>query len=143
MQRITAHSSVTQYKYFKVLIQEFSIRADIGFINAVVDVFGQNVKMEQAAEYFKKDFKEYCTPVEEIFARQITTQGQKHFYDFLHFSPLKIHLSFSMGGTTQISNNFLNLLLQSVGVTLTEVQDVVFKLACLELQHEILSGDQL
>ncbi|CAG7785731.1 unnamed protein product [Allacma fusca] len=142
MQRITAHSSVTQYKYFKVLVQEFSIRADIGFINAVVDVFFQNVKMKQAAEYFKKDLKKYCTPVEEIFARQITTQGQKHFYDFLHFSPLKIHLSFSMEGTT-LSNNFLKLLLQSVGVTLTEVQDVVFKLACLELQNEILSRDQL
>lgn len=99
--------------------------------------------MEHMVEYFAKDYEEACTNMDQFLARHIVSQGQKHFYDFLHFSPLKIHVSFSMGGATQLSNNFLNLLLQSLGVTLTEIQDVVFKLACLELQHLFLSGDQL
>jgi hypothetical protein len=78
------------------------------------------------------------------------SQGQKNFYDYLHFSPLKvascgagwtmavtqfyydfllkqIHVSFSMGGATKLSNSFLNLLIASLGVSVTEVQDVVFK----------------
>lgn len=46
----------------------------------------------------------------------------------------QVHLSFSQGGAEgdskkaiQIKSEFLNLLLKSVGVTLTEIQDVVFK----------------
>lgn len=59
-------------------------------------------------------------------------QGQKSFYDLLHFSPLKIHVSFSMAagssaGQSASTPNFLNVLLQGVGVTLTDLQDVVFK----------------
>jgi vacuolar protein sorting-associated protein 13A/C len=145
MQRMTAHSTVIQFKYFKVLIQEFHIRLDISFVNALVELFSESgeKKMEHMVEYFAKDYEEACTNMDQFLARHIVSQGQKHFYDFLHFSPLKIHVSFSMGGATQLSNNFLNLLLQSLGVTLTEIQDVVFKLACLELQHLFLSGDQL
>lgn len=59
-------------------------------------------------------------------------QDQKSFYDLLHFSPLKIHISFSMAsgsspGQTIEAPNFLNVLLQGLGVTLTDLQDVVFK----------------
>ena len=46
---------------------------------------------------------------------------------------LQIHLSFSLQGgggdgkPTQIHANVLNIFLQSVGVVLTDIQDVVFK----------------
>lgn len=61
-----------------------------------------------------------------------TTQEQKNFYDLLHFSPLKIHVSFSLassGGTAsqQNTSNFLGVILQGLGVTLTEMQDVIFR----------------
>jgi len=78
-------------------------------------------------EYFDKDYAEVTTDLSTFLDRHVTKQGQKNFYDFLHFSPLKIHVSFSMGGATQVSNTFLNLLIASLGVSLTEVQDVVFK----------------
>lgn len=65
-------------------------------------------------------------------ATQISIQEQKSFYDLLHFSPLKIHVSFSMtqGGQSSGMGNipvFLGVLLQGIGVTLTDMQDVVFK----------------
>ena len=49
--------------------------------------------------------------------------------------PRQIHVSFSMtggggsssSGSPPITSGFVQLLLQSVGVTLTEIQDVVFK----------------
>lgn len=58
---------------------------------------------------------------------------QKSFYDLLHFSPLKIHVSFSMAtgssspGQNIATPNSLKILLQGIGVTLTDLQDVVFK----------------
>lgn len=55
-------------------------------------------------------------------------QEQKNFYDLLHFSPLKIHVSFTLPQGQQVAApNFLTVLLQGLGVTLTNLQDVVFK----------------
>jgi vacuolar protein sorting-associated protein 13A/C len=33
------HSKVQQFKYFKVLIQEFHVKVDMGFINALLEMF--------------------------------------------------------------------------------------------------------
>jgi len=67
--------------------------------------------------------------------RLLNDKAPENYFKMLHLSPLKIHLSFSNTGTDgavsssaqQSSNNptsqLLNLLLQSVGVSLTEVQD--------------------
>lgn len=73
--------------------------------------------------------------VEEALYSHASTQSiqeQKSFYDLLHFSPLKIHVSFTMASGTAPGQhieapNFLNVLLQGLGVTLTDLQDVVFK----------------
>lgn len=56
-------------------------------------------------------------------------------------SMLQVHLSFSQGGSSGVSeqhskdvplpSTVFTVLLKSVGVTLTEIQDVVFKLASL------------
>lgn len=39
VQRIMPHSKVQQFKYFKVLIQEFHVKVDMGFINAFLEIF--------------------------------------------------------------------------------------------------------
>lgn len=86
--------------------------------------------------YFQKQlFLTDMKLVDEALYSHASTQSiqeQKSFYDLLHFSPLKIHVSFTMAsGSThgqQIeAPNFLNVLLQGLGVTLTDLQDVVFK----------------
>lgn len=79
----------------------------------------------------------------QLSQRAIRTAAsqQKAYYDDLHISPLMMHLSFSQGGSlggdkkhkpsggggTNIQSEFLNVILKSVGVTLTEIQDIVFK----------------
>lgn len=40
---------------------------------------------------------------------------------------MKVHVSFSLGGATNLPS-FVGTLLQSIGVTLTDMNDVVFKL---------------
>lgn len=39
VQRVNPHSNVKQFKYCKLLIQEFHIKVDTGFINALVKMF--------------------------------------------------------------------------------------------------------
>lgn len=39
VKRLLEHSTVQQFRYFKVLIQEFHIKVDIGFINAIMGFF--------------------------------------------------------------------------------------------------------
>lgn len=39
VKRLTEHSSVQQYKYYKALVQEFHVKVDIGFLNAILAFF--------------------------------------------------------------------------------------------------------
>jgi len=150
--RKNEHSSVQQFKYFKVLIQEFHIKLDQSFINALIELFSQAAPSEnKKIELFQQDQKVMKMDLKEL-AAITSSQESKNFYDILHFSPLKVHISFSMQGgsssddpkkPTPIHSDFLNLLLQSVGVTLTEIQDVVFRLAFFEKQHVFITQRQL
>lgn len=36
VERLNKHSTVKQYKYYKMLIQEFHIKLDISFINSLI-----------------------------------------------------------------------------------------------------------
>lgn len=42
VKRLLEHSNVQQFRYFKVLIQEFHVKVDIIFINAIVGLFEAN-----------------------------------------------------------------------------------------------------
>lgn len=149
VQRIMPHSNVQQFKYFKVLIQEFHVKVDMGFINAFLEMFqSEEVSEKEETRLFEEDRQLVDKPLLS-HVTLVSTQEQKNFYDLLHFSPLKIHLSFSLSGGSgpkapgQETPRFMNVLLQSLGVTLTDVQDVVFKLAYFERQYTFLTRNQL
>lgn len=42
VKRLLEHSNVQQFRYFKVLIQEFHVKVDIMFINAIMGLFEAN-----------------------------------------------------------------------------------------------------
>lgn len=42
VQLLIKNSQIRQFKYFKVLVQEFHIKVDLGFVNAVVDMMQQS-----------------------------------------------------------------------------------------------------
>lgn len=59
VKRLLEHSTVQQFRYFKVLIQEFHIKVDIIFINAIMALFEANevndveeVSLEIAKNFF-------------------------------------------------------------------------------------------
>ncbi|RZB70333.1 DUF1162 domain containing protein [Asbolus verrucosus] len=148
VQLLMKNSQTKQFKYFKLLIQEFHVKVDLGFVNALVDLF-QTSQYSEAEEQqlFLKDMSLVDEPLYAHVSTQ-SLQEQKSFYDTLHFSPLKIHVSFSLAagsssGQNTSTPNFLNVLLQGLGVTLTDLQDVVFKLAYFEREYTFLTQRQL
>ncbi|KAG5886083.1 hypothetical protein JTB14_031769 [Gonioctena quinquepunctata] len=148
VQLLLKNSQIRQFKYFKVLVQEFHVKVDLGFVNALVELLEQS---EYSDEDERKLFLDDIKLVKEALYSHAFTHSieeQKSFYDLLHFSPFKIHISFSMAagassGQNLSTPNFVNVLLQGIGVTLTDVQDVVFKLAFFERNYTFLTQRQL
>eukprot|EP00058_Branchiostoma_floridae_P017686 XP_002603175.1 hypothetical protein BRAFLDRAFT_226506 [Branchiostoma floridae] len=156
------HSHVRQIKYFKALMQEYAVSVDQGFLSAIIQLFTTDQKHnpDQELEYFQEDIKVSQTSLMAMMVEGAIGE-QKNFYDDLHLGPIKVHLSFSLHGggddkaektdeeekkkapAPGIHFKALNLLLQSVGVTLTEIQDVVFKLAFFERRNAFYSQSQL
>ncbi|KAK9871302.1 hypothetical protein WA026_011571 [Henosepilachna vigintioctopunctata] len=146
VQLFIKNSQVKQFKYFKILIQEFHVKVEMGFVNAMLDIVAKkDYTPQEEKDYFEKDMK----LADELLYTHVSTQAQqeqKSFYDVLHFSPLKIHVSFSLGAgadeATETSN-FLKVILSGVGVTVTDMQDVIFKLAFFEREYTFLTQKQL
>ncbi|XP_042276726.1 vacuolar protein sorting-associated protein 13A isoform X1 [Thunnus maccoyii] len=153
--RTAGHSDISRIKYFKVLIQEMDLKLDLGFLYAILDLFTTEnasiMSSEQEVELFEKDIENMKTELNSVSAADTSPIS---LYEYFHISPIKLHLSFSLssGGedglkekrdTELIPVQSLNLLLKSIGATLTDVQDVVFKLAFFELTFQFCTTQQL
>ncbi|NWV17170.1 VP13A protein, partial [Origma solitaria] len=150
--RTAGHSQISHIKYFKVLIQEMDLRLDLGFLYALAEFFTQtDVPSDQELQLFKKDVESLQ---EELMSVSSMDTSQISLYEYFHISPIKLHLSFSLSAGGEDSNKeerkneliplqSLNLLLKSIGASLTDVQDVVFKLAFFELRYHSCTTHQL
>ncbi|XP_057213555.1 vacuolar protein sorting-associated protein 13A isoform X1 [Triplophysa rosa] len=153
--RAAGHSDILRIKYFKVLIQEMDLRMDLGFLYAMLELFtpehSSAFTSEQEVELFEKDIEYLKTELNHVSA---TDTSPMSLYEYFHISPIKLHLSFSLstGGedgnkkereTEVIPVQSLNLLLKSIGATLTDAQDVLFKLAFFELTYQFRTTQQL
>ncbi|KAK6031853.1 hypothetical protein OSTOST_01985, partial [Ostertagia ostertagi] len=152
LQRQSEFSTVPEVEYARVLVQEFAVQVDQGLINALLALIESEVNKEAyRKELFDGDMATAMVRLEDT-AMQNRSHAPRAFYNDLHISPLMIHLSFSQGGTTAesgtgaampIQSEFFKVLFQSVGVTVTELQDVIFKLAYFERQCVFYRTDQL
>ncbi|KAM9329208.1 intermembrane lipid transfer protein VPS13A [Gastrophryne carolinensis] len=151
--RKAGHSEIARIKYFHVLIQEMDLRLDLGFLYALADLFAQSEEVSQdlEVELFKKDVESLQAELSTVSS--INT-SQVSLYEYFHISPIKLHLSFSLStggddGNKEIRDKeiipvqSLNLLLKSIGATLTDVQDVVFKLGFYEVKNQVYTTQEL
>ncbi|KAB0368817.1 hypothetical protein FD755_019851, partial [Muntiacus reevesi] len=150
--RSAGHSQISRIKYFKVLIQEMDLRLDLGFVYAVSELMTPaEVTEKTEVELFHKDIEAFQ---EEYKIVSLEDSSQVSLYEYFHISPIKLHLSVSLssgGEETEDSEQHeglmavrtLNLLLKSIGATLTDVQDVVFKLAFFELNYQFHTTAEL
>ncbi|VDN06934.1 unnamed protein product [Thelazia callipaeda] len=143
IRRESEHSRIAQIKYLHFLVQEFSVQVDQGFVNAILEMISTEATSKPyTAEAFAKDFEMTKNQLAAI-AGMTTASQQTSYYEDLHISPLMIHLSFSQGGSSggknrrnratkskdtsqslPIQSEFINVFLKSVGVTVTEIEDV-------------------
>nr|XP_012773474.2 vacuolar protein sorting-associated protein 13A isoform X2 [Maylandia zebra] len=153
--RAAGHSDISRIKYFVVLIQEMDLKLDLGFLYAILELFSLEndsiTSAEQEVELFEKDIMNIKTELNHVSAAD---KSPISLYEYFHISPIKLHLSFSLstGGEDGLKQKrdselipvqSLNLLLKSIGATLTDVQDVVFKLAFFELTYQFYTTQQL
>ncbi|MEQ2310370.1 hypothetical protein AMECASPLE_008153, partial [Ameca splendens] len=152
--RTAGHSDISRIKYFMVLIQEMNLKLDLGFMYAILDFLtpeNTGVMISEEVKLFSKDIEKIKTELNHVSS---TDTSPISLFEYFHISPIKLHLSFSLstGGedglkekreTEVIPVQSLNLLLKSIGATLTDVQDVVFKLAFFELKFQFYTTQQL
>ncbi|XP_050092629.1 intermembrane lipid transfer protein Vps13 isoform X2 [Anopheles aquasalis] len=143
VQRIIPHSNVKQFKYLRILMQEFHVKVDLLFVNEIFELISAEQSENESKQLFAEDLKLQTQPLHAHVAIQ-SQQEVKNFYDNLHLGPLKIHVSFSMAGSeSKALPGILSTILQGVGVTLTDINDVVFRLAFFERQFKFLTQHQL
>ncbi|XP_036886237.1 vacuolar protein sorting-associated protein 13A isoform X1 [Sturnira hondurensis] len=150
--RSAGHSQISRIKYFKVLIQEMDLRLDLGFVYALAELMTEaEVTEKTEIELFHKDIEVFQ---EEYRTASLVDSSQVSLYEYFHISPIKLHLSVSLSSGKEaaeesekhvgfIAIRSLNLLLKSIGATLTDVQDVVFKLAFFELNYQFHTTSEL
>uniref|UniRef100_A0A8C1Q848 Vacuolar protein sorting 13 homolog A n=1 Tax=Cyprinus carpio TaxID=7962 RepID=A0A8C1Q848_CYPCA len=152
--RVAGHSDILRIKYFKVLIQEMDLRIDLGFLYALLELLtAEHAKnsTNTTVELFEKDIEYLKT---ELNHSSATDTSPISLYEYFHISPIKLHLSFSLSSGGEDGNKIeretgvilvqsLNLLLKSIGATLTDAQDVLFKLAFCELRYQFRTTQQL
>uniref|UniRef100_A0A094ZKC7 Vacuolar protein sorting-associated protein 13A n=1 Tax=Schistosoma haematobium TaxID=6185 RepID=A0A094ZKC7_SCHHA len=145
----TANPGSFRFKYFHVLIQEMQLKLDQGFLYDITNFFASSVTHTSKEEAFKHDYLLITSKlIDSPVVQAHLLDGNRSIFDSFHISPIKIHVSFSLTGSTEgkssaFPSEVLNLFLQSLGVALTEVQDVVFKLDYFERQACIMTINQM
>uniref|UniRef100_A0A8B9G2X3 Vacuolar protein sorting 13 homolog C n=1 Tax=Amazona collaria TaxID=241587 RepID=A0A8B9G2X3_9PSIT len=149
--RFNEYSKVLQFKYFMVLIQEMALKIDQGFLGALSEFFTPSTDPEaerQRSKLIQQDVDALNT---ELMESSLTDLSMLSFFEHFHISPVKLHLSLSLAsggedsdkGEEMIAIHSLNLLLKSIGATLTDVDDLIFKLAFFEIKYQFYKRDQL
>uniref|UniRef100_UPI00358F4C18 intermembrane lipid transfer protein VPS13C-like n=1 Tax=Myxine glutinosa TaxID=7769 RepID=UPI00358F4C18 len=149
------HSPIMQIRYLKVLIQEMGVQLDARFLNAFLQTIyttsSSTLSPQQKIEKFHEDLQLVSSDLPNQSFQDTTSTLL--YLEFLHFSPLKLHLSLSLSSTGENEGNqqehevipleSLNLLLQNLGATLADSQDLVFKMACFEVKYQFYTEKEL
>uniref|UniRef100_A0A8D1AM30 Vacuolar protein sorting 13 homolog C n=1 Tax=Sus scrofa TaxID=9823 RepID=A0A8D1AM30_PIG len=150
--RFNEYSKVLQFKYFMVLIQEMALKVDQGFLGAITALFTPTADPEAERKWTELIQKESDALNTELVETSVTDTSILSFFEHFHISPIKLHLSLSLGSGGEESDkeeqemipiHSINLLLKSIGATLTDVDDLIFKLAYYEIRYQFYNRDQL
>ncbi|XP_055363331.1 intermembrane lipid transfer protein VPS13C isoform X2 [Betta splendens] len=147
--RFNQHSNIMQFKYFMALVQEMAVKIDQGFLGAITSLFTPPAEPKtgrQKCHLIERDLQLLQAELMEV---SLTDTSGLSFFEHFHISPIKLHLSLSLGSSGDDSSEetaavqSLNLLLKSIGATLTDVDDLVFKLAFFEVKYQFYRREKL
>ncbi|XP_008400932.1 vacuolar protein sorting-associated protein 13C isoform X3 [Poecilia reticulata] len=147
--RFNQHSNITQIKYFMALVQEMALKIDQGFLDAVAALFSSAANLQNDGKksgLIEGDLKRLQAEPTDASLSDVSGLS---FFEHFHISPVKLHLSLSLGSSDGDSvqknpiTQSLNLVLKSIGATLTNVDDIIFKLAFFEVRYQFYSKENL
>nr|XP_004662570.2 vacuolar protein sorting-associated protein 13C isoform X1 [Jaculus jaculus] len=150
--RFNEYSKILQFKYFMVLIQEMAFKVDQGFLGAILALFTPTTDPEAEKKRVKLIQQDIDALNTELMETSMTDMSTLSFFEHFHISPVKLHLSLSLGSggdesdkekQEMVAIHSVNLLLKSIGATLTDVDDLIFKLAYYEIRYQFYRRDQL
>ncbi|XP_051920113.1 intermembrane lipid transfer protein VPS13C isoform X3 [Hippocampus zosterae] len=148
--RFNRHSGVTQFKYFMALVQEMAVKIDQGFLSAILALVTPAADPRAAGQKTQLIQKDVELLQAELMESSLSDASGLNFFEHFHISPIKLHLSLSLGSSGDHSGQdaaaavqSLNLLLKSIGATLTDVDDLVFKLAYFEVKYRFYRREKL
>uniref|UniRef100_A0A673BWJ4 Vacuolar protein sorting 13 homolog C n=1 Tax=Sphaeramia orbicularis TaxID=375764 RepID=A0A673BWJ4_9TELE len=142
--RFNQHSNVMQFKYFMALVQEMAVKIDQGFLTAILALF--TPAADPQSRLIDRDVQMLQA---ELMEASLTDTSGLSFFEHFHISPIKLHLSLSLGSSGEdaaqetAAVQSLNLLLKSIGATLTDVDDLIFKLAFFEVKYQFYRREKL
>uniref|UniRef100_UPI003AAE05D6 intermembrane lipid transfer protein VPS13C-like n=1 Tax=Centroberyx gerrardi TaxID=166262 RepID=UPI003AAE05D6 len=148
--RFNEHSRVMQFKYFMALVQEMAVKIDQGFLGAILALFTPAAEPQADRQKTRLIERDLELLQAELMEASLTDTSGLSFFEHFHISPIKLHLSLSLGSSGDDSApqeaaavQSLNLLLKSIGATLTDVDDLIFKLAFFEVKYQFYRRDKL
>lgn len=136
------------YKYFKVLVQEYCVNLDRGFVNYVFDILNHWKIEEKPAVRLRADLALVHMPLPIIAIKSQNNAQRNVYFEFVHLSPVKLVLSLSSRGYSAETNNspsrtrfgnkkenrpklfnsdLLEYLFNSWGSSLCDMKDVVLR----------------
>ncbi|KAL9969256.1 hypothetical protein ACROYT_G021452 [Oculina patagonica] len=137
-------------KYAKALVQEMNVKIDKGLIISMTSFFSQQKELLEEENYFEEDMKRVAVPLRETEAVKAALETQKVFLEYFHLSPLKINLSFSLASSFDeededqaFAQDLLDFFVDSIGATLTDINDAQLKMAYFERVSVFLTQENL
>ncbi|XP_060923539.1 intermembrane lipid transfer protein VPS13C isoform X2 [Limanda limanda] len=147
--RFNQHSNVMQFKYFMALVQEMAVKLDQGFLGAILALFAPPADPEANKQKSRLLDSDLQLLQAELMEASLSDTSGLSFFEHFHISPIKLHLSLSLGSSgDDVSEEpaavqSLNLLLKSLGASLTDVDDLIFKLAFFEVKFQFYRREKL
>ncbi|XP_059386008.1 intermembrane lipid transfer protein VPS13C isoform X5 [Carassius carassius] len=148
--RFNEHSQVMQFKYFMALVQEMAVKIDQGFLGAILALFNPATTSQDTKEKNKLIERDLEALQAQLMETSMTDASGLSFFEHFHISPIKLHLSLSLGSSgdeseqgDMVAVQSVNLLLKSIGATLTDVDDLIFKLAYFEVKYQFYRREKL
>ncbi|XP_041804195.1 vacuolar protein sorting-associated protein 13C isoform X2 [Chelmon rostratus] len=147
--RFNQHSNVMQFKYFMALVQEMAVKIDQGFLGAILALFTPAADPQADRQKSRLIERDLQLLQAELMEASLTDTSGLSFFEHFHISPIKLHLSLSLGSSGEdctqetAAVQSLNLLLKSIGATLTDVDDLIFKLAFFEVKYQFYRREKL
>ncbi|KAK3096835.1 hypothetical protein FSP39_003796 [Pinctada imbricata] len=143
IRRTVPENHVDTFRQLQLIVQEFNVQLDWGFIESIQDVFADLMPTEDSeSERLKQDILISQRSLKEISSVMSAGSSHRIFFETMKISPMKIHVSFSLRGNPHLTrdvqpslaSDIKEFLRNSIGATFTEVKDIELKMALFEVK---------